>query len=160
MVAGGVPTWRAIRQRERSPAERCDRLAGSLVAWRGRVSTGSGPSGQKRIGTAVGCSRSRAAASSGRSTPLPCSRHSSTGRGSVLSGSTTYDTWFASLALSNGEDMGVASKLVGHSTVTITRDPYAHLVGDRAAIAVSRVAAMLWARRSVLTAATALLGNS
>ncbi len=50
---------------------------------------------------------------------------------------------FASLALSSGEDMGVVSKLMGHTTSQITRDLYAHLIGDRARLAVDSVAALL-----------------
>ncbi|GAA4066357.1 tyrosine-type recombinase/integrase [Agromyces indicus] len=58
---------------------------------------------------------------------------------------------FASLALSSGEDMGVVSKLMGHSTSVITRDLYAHLVGDRARQVVSGVADLLSPSSSVLT---------
>lgn len=58
---------------------------------------------------------------------------------------------FASLALSSGEDMGVVSKLMGHSTSQITRDLYAHLIGDRARVAAQSVADALPARSSVLT---------
>jgi integrase len=55
---------------------------------------------------------------------------------------------FASLALSSGEDMGVVSKLMGHTTSQITRDLYAHLIGDRARVAVDGVAALLSATAS------------
>ena len=54
---------------------------------------------------------------------------------------------FASLALSNGEDMAVVSKIMGHSTSQITRDLYGHLVGDKARIAVAGVASLLPARQ-------------
>ncbi|WP_152642409.1 site-specific integrase [Microbacterium sp. SA39] len=50
---------------------------------------------------------------------------------------------FASLMLSAGEDMGVVSKIMGHSTAQITRDLYAHLVGDRARTAVEGGLALL-----------------
>jgi len=58
---------------------------------------------------------------------------------------------FASLALSSGEDMGVVSKLMGHSTSQITRDLYAHLIGDRARVAAQNVADLLPPRSGVLT---------
>lgn len=58
---------------------------------------------------------------------------------------------FASLALSNGEDMAVVSKIMGHSTSQITRDLYGHLVGDKARQAVSGVASLLPPRSGVLT---------
>lgn len=59
---------------------------------------------------------------------------------------------FASLALSNGEDMGVVSKIMGHSNSQITRDLYAHLVGDKARDTMQGVASLLPPRRlSVLT---------
>ncbi|WP_166789817.1 tyrosine-type recombinase/integrase [Cryobacterium sp. TMT1-2-2] len=68
---------------------------------------------------------------------------------------------FASLALSSGEDMGVVSKLMGHSTSVITRDLYAHLVGDRARQVVSGVAEMLRPSTPTSLSATthALLAN-
>jgi integrase len=50
---------------------------------------------------------------------------------------------FASLALSSGEDMGVVSKLMGHSTSQITRDLSVHLIGDRARVAAQNVADLL-----------------
>lgn len=50
---------------------------------------------------------------------------------------------FASLMLSAGEDMGVVSKIMGHSTAQITRYLYAHLVGDRARTAVEGGLALL-----------------
>ncbi|SMH45385.1 Phage integrase family protein [Rathayibacter oskolensis] len=50
---------------------------------------------------------------------------------------------FASLALSNGEDMAVVSKIMGHSNSVITRDLYAHLVGEKARDAVAGVASLL-----------------
>lgn len=50
---------------------------------------------------------------------------------------------FASLALSNGEDMGIVAKLMGHSNSQITRDLYAHLVGDKAMTTVQGVASLL-----------------
>ena len=65
---------------------------------------------------------------------------------------------FASLALSSGEDMGVVSKLMGHSTSVITRDLYAHLVGDRARQVVSGVANLLSPSSRVLTGV--LTGNN
>jgi integrase len=43
---------------------------------------------------------------------------------------------YATLQIEQGEDLGVVSKLLGHSTVTTTLDVYAHLtpaMGDRAA---------------------------
>lgn len=58
---------------------------------------------------------------------------------------------FASLALSSGEDMGVVAKLMGHSTSQITRDLYAHLIGDRARLAAQNVADLLPPRSGVLT---------
>lgn len=58
---------------------------------------------------------------------------------------------FASLALSKGEDMAVVSKLMGHSNSQITRDLYAHLVGDRGRLAVAGIASLLPARSRVLT---------
>ena len=59
---------------------------------------------------------------------------------------------FASLALSNGEDMGIVSKIMGHSNSQITRDLYAHLVGDKARVTMQGVASLLPPRRdSVLT---------
>lgn len=64
---------------------------------------------------------------------------------------------FASLALSNGEEMGVVSKLMGHSTSEITRDLYAHLVGYRARRVISDVADLLTPSSSVLT--NVLTGN-
>lgn len=64
---------------------------------------------------------------------------------------------FASLALSSGEDMGVVSKLMGHSTSVITRDLYAHLVGDRARQVVPGVADLLSPDSRVLTGV--LTGN-
>lgn len=65
---------------------------------------------------------------------------------------------FASLALSNGEDMGVVSKIMGHSGSQITRDLYGHLVGDRALLTMRGVASLLdsgkqSARSAVLTSA-------
>ncbi|MFE1644111.1 tyrosine-type recombinase/integrase [Microbacterium sp. P01] len=50
---------------------------------------------------------------------------------------------FASLMLSAGEDMGVVSKVMGHANSQITRDTYAHLVGDRARTAVNGGLALL-----------------
>lgn len=58
---------------------------------------------------------------------------------------------FASLAPSSGEDMGVVSKIMGHSTSQITRDLYGHLVGDKARTAVAGVASLLPSRGSVHT---------
>ncbi|MGF6824010.1 integrase [Microbacterium sp. ZKA21] len=58
---------------------------------------------------------------------------------------------FASLALSSGEDMGVVSKIMGHSTSQITRDLYGHLVGDKARTAVAGVASLLPSRGGVHT---------
>ena len=47
--------------------------------------------------------------------------------------------------------MGVVSKLMGHTTSQVTRDLYAHLIGDRARQAVDGVADLLSPRTSVLT---------
>ncbi len=64
---------------------------------------------------------------------------------------------FASLALANGEDMAVVSKLMGHLNGQITRDLYSHLVGDRGRIAVAGIASLLPSRSGVLT--NVLTGN-
>ena len=65
---------------------------------------------------------------------------------------------FASLALSNGEDMGIVSKIMGHSNSQITRDLYGHLVGDKAHMTMTGVASLLPPMsRSVLT--SVLTGN-
>lgn len=45
--------------------------------------------------------------------------------------------------LSNGEDLTVVLKIMGHSTSQITRGLYAHLVGDRARSAVEGGASLL-----------------
>ncbi|MDQ1128276.1 site-specific integrase [Microbacterium sp. SORGH_AS_0888] len=50
---------------------------------------------------------------------------------------------FASLMLASGEDLTVVSKVMGHSNSQITRDLYAHLVGDRARTAVMGGLALL-----------------
>lgn len=50
---------------------------------------------------------------------------------------------FASLMLASGEDLTVVSKVMGESNSQITRDLYAHLVGDRARTAVMGGLALL-----------------
>ncbi|GAP57293.1 tyrosine recombinase XerC-like [Arthrobacter sp. Hiyo1] len=57
----------------------------------------------------------------------------------------------ASLMLASGQDLAIVSKSMGHSNSQITRDLYAHLVGDAARNAVEGAASLLPARRSVLT---------
>lgn len=52
----------------------------------------------------------------------------------------------ASLMLAAGEDMAIVSKSMGHATSQITRDLYAHMVGDAARTAVEGAAGILPAR--------------
>lgn len=66
---------------------------------------------------------------------------------------------FASLMLSAGEDMGVVSKIMGHSTAQITRDLYAHLVGDRARTAVEGGLALLPPSARTVVPATVPAGH-
>lgn len=61
---------------------------------------------------------------------------------------------FASLALSSGEDMGVVSKLLGHTTSQIGRDLFAHRIGGRARQAVDGVADLLPSRATADSSAT------
>ena len=63
----------------------------------------------------------------------------------------------ASLMLASGQDLAIVSKSMGHSNSQITRDLYAHMVGDAARNAVEGAAALLPARKSVLT--TVLTGH-
>ena len=57
----------------------------------------------------------------------------------------------ASLMLASGQDLAIVSKSMGHSNSQITRDLYAHMVGDAARNAVEGAASLLPARKSVLT---------
>lgn len=57
----------------------------------------------------------------------------------------------ASLMLASGQDLAIVSKSMGHSNSQITRDLYAHMVGDAARNAVEGAASLLPARRTVLT---------
>jgi integrase len=57
----------------------------------------------------------------------------------------------ASLMLASGQDLAIVSKSKGHSISQITRDLYAHMVGDAARNAVEGAASLLPARRAVLT---------
>ncbi|XAS66558.1 tyrosine-type recombinase/integrase [Micrococcaceae bacterium Sec5.7] len=57
----------------------------------------------------------------------------------------------ASLMLASGQDLTIVSKSMGHSNSQITRDLYAHMVGDAARTAVEGAASLLPARRTVLT---------
>lgn len=63
----------------------------------------------------------------------------------------------ASLMLASGQDLAIVSKSMGHSNSQITRDLYAHMVGDAARNAVEGAASLLPARKSVLT--TVLTGH-
>jgi integrase len=58
----------------------------------------------------------------------------------------------ASLMLASGEDMGIVSKSMGHATSQITRDLYAHMVGETARSAVEGAAAILPPRSAVKSA--------
>lgn len=49
----------------------------------------------------------------------------------------------ASLMLAAGEDMAIVSKTMGHATSQITRDLYAHMVGDAARSAAEGAAGIL-----------------
>jgi integrase len=50
---------------------------------------------------------------------------------------------WVSLMIAGGADLAVVSKLAGHSSVSITADIYAHLVGTVAADAVNRAASLV-----------------
>lgn len=63
----------------------------------------------------------------------------------------------ASLMLASGQDLAIVSKTMGHSTSQITRDLYAHMVGDAARKAAEGAASLLPSRKSVLT--TVLTGQ-
>ncbi|WP_434993467.1 site-specific integrase [Arthrobacter sp. Ld5] len=57
----------------------------------------------------------------------------------------------ASLMLASGQDLAIVSKTMGHSNSQITRDLYAHMVGDAARNAAEGAASLLPSRKSVLT---------
>jgi integrase len=57
----------------------------------------------------------------------------------------------ASLMLASGQDLAIVSKTMGHSNSQITRDLYAHMVGDAARNAAEGAASLLPNRKSVLT---------
>lgn len=57
----------------------------------------------------------------------------------------------ASLMLASGQDLAIVSKSMGHSNSQITRDLYAHMVGDAARNAAEGAASLLPNRKSVLT---------
>ncbi len=57
----------------------------------------------------------------------------------------------ANLMLASGQDLAIASKTRGHSNSQITRDLYAHMVGDAARNAAEGAASLLPSRKSVLT---------
>lgn len=57
----------------------------------------------------------------------------------------------ASLMLASGQDLAIVSKSMGHSNSQITRDLYAHMVGDAARNAAEGAASLLPQREGVLT---------
>lgn len=57
----------------------------------------------------------------------------------------------ASLMLASGQDLAIVSKTMGHSNSQITRDLYAHMVGDAARNAAEGAASLLPQREGVLT---------
>jgi hypothetical protein len=60
--------------------------------------------------------------------------------------------------LSSGADIAVVSKLAGHSSVSITADIYAHMIGTVAADAANKAAALI--ARTTPTHKIAGLGKS
>ncbi len=56
-----------------------------------------------------------------------------------------------SLMLASGQDLAIVPTTMGHSTSQITRDLYAHMVGDAARSAAEGAASLLPRSTSVLT---------